>query len=71
MRDNSARTWRVLSTYLGMTSYYTVKLQAWRVHCPIRAQIRLVIANHVRELFYSFDNDNNNNNNNNNNNAKN
>ena len=62
MRDNSARTWRVLSTYLGMTSYYTVKLQAWRVHCPISAQIRLVIA--FENFFYSFDNDNNNNNNN-------
>ena len=33
----------------------TVQLQAWRVHCPINAQIGLLIANHVRELCYSFD----------------
>ena len=43
----------------------TVQLQAWRVqlsnykhdvcNCPINAQIRLLIANHVREFCYSFD----------------
>ena len=58
MRDNSARIWRVLSTYTGMTrnpSYYTVQLQAWRVHCPISAQIGLMITNYVREFCYSFD----------------
>jgi len=33
----------------------TVQLQAWRVHCPINAQIGLLIANHVREFCYSFD----------------
>ncbi len=30
--------WRVLSNYTGMMrklSYYTVQVQAWRVHCPI------------------------------------
>jgi len=32
-----------------------VQLQAWRVHCPINAQIGLLIANHVREFCYSFD----------------
>jgi len=26
-----------------------------RVHCPINAQIGLLIANHVREFCYSFD----------------
>ena len=58
MRDNSARTWRDLSTYTGMTrklSYYTVQLQAWRVDCPIGAQIGLVITHHVRKICYSFD----------------
>ena len=33
----------------------TVQLQARRVHCPINAQIRLLIANHVREFCYGFD----------------
>ena len=33
----------------------TVQLQAWRVDCPINAQIGLLIANHVREFCYSFD----------------
>ena len=27
----------------------TVQLQAWCVHCPIKAQIGLLIANHDRE----------------------
>ena len=36
-----------------MTS--TLQLQAERVHCPINAQIGLLIANYVRELHYSFD----------------
>jgi len=33
----------------------TVQLQAWRIHCPINAQIGLLIANNVREFCYSFD----------------
>jgi len=33
----------------------TVRLQAWHVHCPIKAQIGLLRANHVREFYYSFD----------------
>ena len=33
----------------------TVQLQAWRVHCPINAQIGLLITSHVREFCYSFD----------------
>ena len=41
-----------LSLYL---SFYTVRLQTWRVHCPIGAQIGLVITDHVREFCYSFD----------------
>jgi len=32
-----------------------VQLQPWRVHCPINAQIGLLIENHVREFCYSFD----------------
>ena len=55
---NSARKWRVLSNYTGMTrklSYYTVQLQAWRVHCPISAQIGQLITNRIREFCYSFD----------------
>ena len=36
-------------------SYYTVQLQAWRVHCPISVEIGLVITNHVREFCYGFD----------------
>ena len=50
--------WRILSTYTGMTCqlpYYTVQLQAWLVHCPVRAQIGLVITNHFREFCYGFD----------------
>ena len=37
-----------------------------RIHCPINAQIGLLIANHVRKFCYSFGYNNNNNNNNNN-----
>ena len=33
----------------------TVQLQAGLVHCPISAQVGLVITNHVREFCYSFD----------------
>ena len=58
IRDNSSCTWCVLSTYTGMTcelslqlSYYTVQLQVWRLHCPLSAQIGMVITNHVREFF--------------------
>ena len=36
--------WRVLSNY----KHYVC-------NCPINAQIRLLIANHVREFCYSFD----------------
>ena len=58
MHDNNARTWRVLSTYKGMTcqlSYYTVQLQTWCVHYLISAQIGLMITNPVRECSYSFE----------------
>ena len=69
MHNTSARTWRVLSTYTGMTyqvSYYTYQSRTWRVHvnCPISAQIGLVIINHVRECCYGFDYDDNNDKNN-------
>ena len=62
MRDNSARIWRVLSTYTGMTCelslklfYYTFQFQVWCVHCPISAEIGLVRTIYVREFCYSFD----------------
>ena len=32
-----------------------VQLQAWRVHCPINAQIGMLIANHFRRFCYSFE----------------
>ena len=38
----------------GMTcqmSYYTVQLQAWEVHCPVSAQIRLMTTSLVWEFF--------------------
>ena len=35
-----------------LLSYYTVQLQAQHVHCPIYAQIRLVISKHVQEFGY-------------------
>ena len=57
MHDNSARSWRVLSIYTGVMcqlSYYTVQLQAWRVHSPMSAQIGQVITNHVREFCFNF-----------------
>ena len=57
MRDSSTRTWRVLSSYTGLTyqlSYYTVQLQACRLQCPISDQIGLVITNHLREFWLSF-----------------
>ena len=59
--DNSAKcttTAQVLSTDIGMTcqlSYDTVQLQAWLVHCPLGAQIELVITEHVREFCDCFD----------------
>ena len=34
----------------------TVQFQAWHLHCPISAQIGLVITNHIKEFYYSFDN---------------
>ena len=34
----------------------TVQFQAWHIHCPISAQIGLVITNHIKEFYYSFDN---------------
>jgi len=39
------------STYKMMR---TVQLQAWHVHCPIDAQIGLLMADHVWEFCYSF-----------------
>ena len=59
--DNSAKCTtiaQVLSTDIGMTcqlSYDTVQLQAWLVHCPLGAQIELVITEHVREFCDCFD----------------
>ena len=44
--------------YTGMTCqlfYSIVQLQAWHLHCPIGAQIELVITNHMPEFCYSFD----------------
>ena len=58
MRDNSACIWHALSIYTGMTCqlfYSIVQLQAWHLHCPIGAQIELVITNHMPEFCYSFD----------------
>ena len=43
-----AQKWRVLSNYKHDVC-----------NCPINAQIRLLIANHVREFCYSFDYNNN------------
>ena len=34
----------------------TVQFQAWHIQCPISAQIGLVITNHIKEFYYSFDN---------------
>ena len=34
----------------------TVQFQAWHIHCSISAQIELVITNHIKEFYYSFDN---------------
>ena len=34
-------------------SYYTFQFEAWRTHCPISAEIGLVIANYVR-IFLEF-----------------
>ena len=35
-----------------LTVPLTVLLQAWRVHCPISAQIGLVITNHIQEFYH-------------------
>ena len=58
MLDNSARSWRVLSTNTGMAcqlSYDAVQSQAWRLHRPISARIGPVITNHVLEFCDCFD----------------
>ena len=34
----------------------TVQFQAWHIHCSISAQIGLVITNHIKEFYYSSDN---------------
>ena len=52
----------ILTLTLSVTcpmSYYTIQLQEWHVHCPISAQIGLVITNRVREFCYGFDYDEN------------
>ena len=36
-------------------SYHNFQLQALHVHCPISAQVRLVLTNHIQEFRYSFD----------------
>ena len=46
---------KFIQSFLGSRSFHTDQLQARCVHCPIRAQIRLVITNHVREFSCSFD----------------
>ena len=33
----------------------TVQFQTWHIHCSISAQIELVITNHIKEFYYSFD----------------
>ena len=43
------------TTVVLLLSYYTVQLQAWCIHCPISAQIRLVITNHIPKFWYSCD----------------
>ena len=58
MRDNSAYIRHALAINTGMTGqlfYSMVQLQARHQHCPIGAQIELVIANHMQEFCYSFD----------------
>ena len=57
MQDNRARITRSvhLHRYNVLTVPLTVQLQAWRVQCPIGAQIGLLMTNHVREFCYSFD----------------
>ena len=34
----------------------TVQFQAWHINCSISAQIGLVITNHIKEFYYSSDN---------------
>ena len=43
------------TTVVVLLSYYTVQLQAWCIHCPISAQIRLVIISHIPYFWYSCD----------------
>ena len=55
MDNNSACTWCILSTHIGMTcqlSYYAVQLQAY-INFSISAQIGLRITNQVPEICYS------------------
>ena len=57
IQDNRVRITRSVHLHMHdvLTVPLTVQLQAWRVHCPISAQIGLLMTNHVREFCYSFD----------------
>ena len=60
MRDNIAYCPPTLALTLALSmtcplSYYTIQLQEWHAHCPVSAQIELVITNHVRAFCYGFD----------------
>ena len=47
------------TTLTGVTCQlfnYTVQLQACRLHCPISAQIGVVITNHVQEIAKALNN---------------
>ena len=58
MRDNSMHMMHTVHVHrcdMSTQSYYTAQLQVWDVHCPISAEIWLVITNHIWEFCYSFD----------------
>ena len=48
------QAWRV-NCPVPLTVLLHCQLQAWRLHCTIRAQTGLVITNRVRGFRYSFD----------------
>ena len=48
------QAWRVNCPF-PLTVLLHCQLQAWRLHCTIRAQTGLVITNRVRGFRYSFD----------------
>ena len=53
-RQNARQQRALMMCLLTQAWVLTVQLLAWCIHCPIRAQIGLVITNSFQEVFLQF-----------------